>query len=527
MNRRASASKGSRLLGAWLLLLVAAPLAFGQADVPRQTVAITYPLDQTVNVKFRGTTRLPRLKGEAKVRRAGRRGTRVELSIENLPRAQELGGVYTTYILWAISPEGRVDNLGEIKRSGSMIVDSKLDVTTPLQNFALIVTAEPHFLVRGPSRMVVLENLPPRNAGDADVATMNVQYAGNSSDYFNDQRLPEVADNDYGRTPTSLLGARQAVNLARYAGAEREAQDELREAQAQLEEAENAWRLKQSEAEVDAAARKAVSLGARAEEMAETRRAARQRREEISRRDAAVREAEETAATAGKEITDLRADLERERHARELAERDAASATQQLRDLRTEVARLRDELQSVRAEGEEAKVKLARIEGERQALAARQAEEQRATQQRAAAASLKETLARFGSVRETNRGLVLVLPESVWANARASQLAPAANAKLEPLAALLANNPDYRIVIESYTDNRGDEASLLQLTEERAQALAQQFITAGVDGVRIQASGMGVANPVAPNNRAQGRLRNRRTEITLTFTNAQDTAVNQ
>ena len=88
-------------------------------DVERKTVAITYPLDETVTVKFRGTTLLPRLKGEAKVKRAGRRGTRVELSVEDLPRASELGGIYTTYILWAISPDGHVDNLGEIKRSGS------------------------------------------------------------------------------------------------------------------------------------------------------------------------------------------------------------------------------------------------------------------------------------------------------------------------------------------------------------------------------------------------------------------------
>jgi outer membrane protein OmpA-like peptidoglycan-associated protein len=517
----------ARIAHACLLLFAAASLALAQSDVPRQTVAITYPLDQTINVRFRGTTRLPRLKGEAKVRRAGRRGTRVELSIENLPRASELGGVYTTYVLWAISPEGRVDNLGEIKRSGSMIVDSKLDVTTPLQNFALIVTAEPHFLVRGPSRMVVLENLPPQNPGGADVATINVQYVGNSSDYFNDPRVPEVADTDYRKTPTSLLGARQAINLARYAGAEREAPDELREAQAQLEEAENAWRLKQSEADVDAIARRAVSLGAKAEEMAETRRAARQRRDEIARRDQAVRDAEETAATASQEISNLRAALDRERHARELAERDAANATQQLRDLRTEVARLRDELDTVRAEGQDAKVKLARIEGERQAQEARQAAEQRIAQQRASAATLKQTLARFGTVRETERGLVLVLPESMWANARASELAPAANSKIEPLAALLANNPDYQIVIESYTDNRGDEASLQQLTQERAQALAQQFVSAGVDGARIQASGMGVANPVAPNTRPSGRLRNRRTEITLTLAGAQNTAINQ
>jgi outer membrane protein OmpA-like peptidoglycan-associated protein len=350
---------------------------------------------------------------------------------------------------------------------------------------------------------------------------------GNSSDYFNDPRLPEVADSDYRRTPVSLLGARQAINLARYAGAEREAADELQAAQAQLAEAENAWRLKQSESEVDAMSRNAISLGVKAEEMAETRRTARQRRDEIGRRDAAVREAEQTAATTGKELSDLRAELAREQHARELAERDAANATQQLRDMRTEVARLRDELQTVRAEGEDAKVKLARIEGERQALEARQAEEQRVSQQRASAATLKETLARFGTVRGTDRGLLLVLPESIWANARASELAPAANQRIEPLAALLANNPDYRIVIQSFTDNRGDESALQQLTQDRAQALAQQFISAGVDGSRILASGMGVANPVAPNNKPAGRLRNRRIEIILTLSSAQNTAINQ
>src|SRR5215210_7914343 len=247
-----------RRIGRHLVFALSACLLFvctaiAQQDVERKTVAITYPMDETVTVKFRGTTLLPRLKGEAKVRRAGRRNTRVELSIDNLPRASELGGVYTTYVLWAISPEGRADNLGEIKRSGSQFVDSKLDVTTPLQTFALIVTAEPHFLVRVPSRMVVLENLPPLRPGDAEIATVNVQYMGNTSDYFKDARVPDIADVDYLKTPSSLLGARQAIRLARYAGAERDATDELREAQAQLELAENAWRLKQSEAEIDAA----------------------------------------------------------------------------------------------------------------------------------------------------------------------------------------------------------------------------------------------------------------------------------
>ncbi len=513
MKHHASPLRFAALL--LVALFISAPAVLAQGDLPRESVAITYPLDQSVTVKFRGTTLLPRLKGEAKVRRAGRRGTRVELSVEDLPRANELGGVYTTYILWAVSPEGRVDNLGEIKRGGSFLVNSKLDVTTPLQTFALMVTAEPHFLVRGPSRMVVLENLPPQRLGDADVATVNVQYLGNTSDYFNDARVPDIADADYRKTPVSLLGARQAINLARYTGAGRDARDELQEAEAQLELAENAWRLKQPEAEIDATARRATSLGVRAEEAAETRKAARQRRDEIARRDAAVRTAEDNAATATQQIAELRTALDREQRARELAERDAANATQQLRDLRTEVARLRDELQTVRSEGEEAKVKLARIEGERAAEDARRAGEQRAEQLRANAASLKQTLARYGTVRETSRGLVLTLPESLWTNARGTDLSASAAAKLEPLAALLANNPDYQIVIEAYTDNRGDEASLQQLTEDRARVLADRFISAGVDGTRIQASGMGANNPLAPNTKPNTRARNRRTEITL------------
>lgn len=505
-------------------LTTSAPLALAQSDMPRQTVAITYPLDQSVTVKFRGTTRLPRLKGEAKVRRAGRRGSRVELSIDNMPRANELGGVYTTYVLWAISPEGRVDNLGEIKRSGSSIVASKLDVTTPLQSFALILTAEPHFLVRGPSRMVILENLPPQKPGDADVATVNVQYLGNTSDYFNDARVPDIPDSDYLKTPVTLLGARQAINLARYAGAARDASSDLKDAQDALAQAENAWRLRQPEAEIDAAARRAISLGVRAEEVAEATKAARQRREEIARRDDAVRDAEENTATATGQIADLRTALEKEQRARELAERDAVNATQQVRDLRTEIARLHDELQTVRAEGSDAKVKLARIEGERAAEEARKANELRVEQQRVSAASLKQTLARFGTVRETSRGLVLALPESFWTTARASELSPAALAKIEPLAALLANNPDYQILIEAYTDNRGDQGLLQQLTQDRARIIAERFVNSGIDSARIQANGMGTTNPIAPNTTANGRLRNRRTEIILVPANIPNSA---
>ncbi len=518
-----------RLLARFAILMllfgaVTSATVSAQNDVARRTVAVTYPLDEAVEVKFRGTTLLPRLKGEAKVKRAGRRGTRVELAIDNLPRAHELGGIYTTFILWAISPDGRVDNLGEIKRSGSPYVASKLDVTTPLQSFALLITAEPHFLMKVPSRMVILENVPPTRPGKSQVETVNVQYIGNSSDYFRDTRVPEIATSDYRDIPVSLLGARQAVNLARFAGGPQDAPQEFQAALDDLQAAEKALRLDEPTAEVDLLARKATSSGARAEEMAVTRRAARLRREDIQRRDDALRSAERSAETAQQEIDQLRTALDREQRARELAERDAGTANEQLREQRMEVARLREELQTVRAEGEAAKINLARLEGAKRAEDDRKNVELREQQRRAGEATLKQALAKYGTLKETSRGFQLLLPESIWSGARVATLSSAAAAKLEPLAALLASNPDYQILIETYTDNKGEEVTLQQLTQERARQLSDRFLAAGVDASRIQANGMGGANPVATNATVAGRTRNRRTEITLTVLPASSAA---
>src|ERR1044072_6052878 len=93
----------SRAATAVLFALALSINALAQGDARRETVAVTYPLDQSVPLRFRGTTRLPRLSGSANVKRSGRRNPRVELSVDNLPRASELGNVYTTYVLWAIS----------------------------------------------------------------------------------------------------------------------------------------------------------------------------------------------------------------------------------------------------------------------------------------------------------------------------------------------------------------------------------------------------------------------------------------
>ncbi|MEQ1644144.1 MAG: hypothetical protein ABL959_11925, partial [Pyrinomonadaceae bacterium] len=105
----------TKLAALCLVSIAFALTAFGQVDVARKTTAITYPLDDTVKVQFRGTTRFPRMTGEATVKRTTRNGTRIELSVDKMPRPFELGAGYATYVVWAISPAGQADNLGEIK----------------------------------------------------------------------------------------------------------------------------------------------------------------------------------------------------------------------------------------------------------------------------------------------------------------------------------------------------------------------------------------------------------------------------
>ena len=168
-----------------------------------------------------------------------------------------------------------------------------------------------------------MENLAPGRIKAAQLETSRIQYIGNTSDYFRDTRVPQIAATDFRDIPVALLGARQAVNLARYAGADRDAPNELRAAEADLQQAESALRMRQPDREIDILARQAISSGAKAEDMALARKIARERREDLERRDLAVRNAERSADTANQEITRLQAELNNERHARDLAEKDA------------------------------------------------------------------------------------------------------------------------------------------------------------------------------------------------------------
>ncbi len=490
--------------------------AFGQVDMARKTTAITYPLDDTVNVQFRGTTRFPRMKGDAKVKRSTRSGTKIELSVEKMPRPFELGAGYATYILWAISPTGQADNLGEIKRSGLFFIDSKVTVTTPLQTFALIITAEPHFLVTRPSQTIMLENLYPIGKNGKQIGTSpSITYFGNSSDFFRDPRTPEIAETDYAKTPSAILQAKQAIALARYAGAERDASVEFAEAATLLQNAENAWQAGRDEDTVDIAARKSISASVRAESLAEQRKEAREKRNERVRTDAEIRAAENKYTDAQDQINDLKSELAREIRNRELAEREAMTYANQVRDLRDENGRLREDLGRSRVEAENAIAKLAAAENERKAMLQQNDDEQKAARMRAAEADFINSLKAFGTVATNERGIVLTLPENWWSGSRSSTLVAAGDGKITSLGELISGNSDYRVTVESHTDNAGTPAQIQTVTDRRSYAVAEKFASLGVDEGRIVAKGFGASLPIAPNNTNANRAKNRRVQVIL------------
>lgn len=511
--------KNSRPFGKLVSLFLIgafAGVAFAQLDVPRRTTAITYPLDEQVLVQFRGTTRFPRMKGDAKMRRTSRNGTEVELSVSKMPRPFELGAGYATYVLWAISPDGQADNLGEIKRRGFFEFDSRISVTTPLQTFALIITAEPHFLVRRPSQEIMLENLSPYTASGKTIATTPaVQYFGNSSDYFRDARTPEIAELDYSKTPSALLQAKQAVSLARFAGAERDALEELREAEALLVTAESSWKAGRNEEAVDISARRAVSAAVKAESTAYVRKEAREKRNEKARSDAETRQAEDRLTEAQNEIADLKRQVQDEIRQRELSERDVSTHSTQVRELRAENGRLREELGRTKVEADNAKSRLETIENERRALEEQRAKEQKIGGLESGQPVFMQSLRRFGAVSKNERGIVLTLPETYWSAARASSFAPTADSKLSSLGELLANNADYKVVIEAHTDDRGTAEELSSLTEQRARLLADRLTGFGVTDGRIEIKPMGATLPIAPNTTNANRAKNRRVNLIL------------
>jgi outer membrane protein OmpA-like peptidoglycan-associated protein len=509
-------SKTQKIFALFSFLFLTSIHIFAQNDVPRRTVAVTYPVDESVMLQFRGTTRFPRMKGDAKIQRTKKNITEIDLSVSKMPRPFELGAGYATYVVWAISPDGQVANLGEIKRRGFFDFDSKMSVTTPLQNFALVITAEPHFLVRRPSRAIMLENLTPYSQSGRTLATSAaIEYFGNSSDYFSDARTPEIAEIDYSKTPSTVLQAKQAVALARFAGAQRDAVEELQQAETLLQNADASWKAGRPEEDVDITARKAISAAVKAEDTTLVRKIAREQRNAKIRQDAEIRESEEKVLDAQSQIADVRAELARETRDRELAERDAQNYATQVKELRTELAQLREELGRTKSEVESARIRVAAVEAEKQAIQQQKEQADRITRLQSNEGILMQSLRQFGTVDKNERGIVLTLPENYFSGIRTSNFAPVAETKISSLGEVLANTPDYKIMIESHTDNKGTVDELQIFTQERAQLLADKLAALGVTQNRIEAKGFGASLPVAPNTTNVSRAKNRRIQLLL------------
>lgn len=234
----------------------------------RSAIAISYPEDISLGVRFAGTHRLPRAIGEAKVER--RRGvTEIEIELDEMKPAIFFGGDFATYVLWTVSPEGHAYNVGEFILSGGR---SKLDVTTPLQTFGMFVTAEPHFLAQTPSRFIVLVNTrPEKNISGQLINTSIIEYRGRDGIYdFSQESLarePEVK----GEARSDAMQAMIAVNLAERAGAERFAAEELRSSRQSLQKTINAAEAGLDYRQLVSLAHETVRLAVEAEKLAKER----------------------------------------------------------------------------------------------------------------------------------------------------------------------------------------------------------------------------------------------------------------
>ena len=280
--------------------------------------------------------------------------------------------------------------------------------------------------------------------------------------------------------------------------------------------AENAWKASRPEETIDITARQAISSAVKAEQTAAVRKEAREKRNEKTKQDAEIRQSEEKYTDALNQVADLKAELARETRNRELAERDSANYANQVKELREELGKAREELGKIKVEQQNDKQRLEQIENEKREAQQQQEQQNRAAQFQANQGTLLQSLKQFGTVRQNERGIVLVLPENFWTSARVSSFAPTAQGKITSLAQVLASNPDYKISVEAHTDNKGTPDELQALTQERAQAIVDKLVSSGTNQDRVEAKGMGATLPLAANTTVANRAKNRRVEIVLT-----------
>jgi outer membrane protein OmpA-like peptidoglycan-associated protein len=456
----------------------------------RSTLAIRYRVDNDTKVDMVGSSLAPKLKGEAEVKYKDGR-SHIQLRMNEFAHPQRLGAFYTTYILWAVAPEGQAENLVSLPVKD----DIRIDATTSFQTFGLIITAEPHAAVKLPSPVIVAENAL-RKGTKGEIESSQIEYRGDPGDLYVISTSKKPIGADF-KTPLLVLGARRAVEIANRAGAERFAEAELREAEAKLETLEQSWSQQRDEKKYAALANDVMRLGERARmvaiEGAEQARLGAERRNAIR----SIVEARSDAAQARSDAAQAKSDAER-------SEREALIERQRVAQAQSETERAKI--------NEEA----ARLEAERARLQAEEAKRERDEAQQRLYVSLSEIL----ETRREARGLIVSLSDVLFDFNRAT-LKPGAKEKLSKLAGILLAYPgDYRMEIEGHTDAVGSEEYNLRLSQSRAESVRDYLGQGGIPASRIIATrGLGKSQPVADNSTPSGRQINRRVEIVIADVN--------
>jgi outer membrane protein OmpA-like peptidoglycan-associated protein len=463
--------------------------------VSRTTKAVNYRhRGGSTTVDIKGTDLMPEVKGRAKVdSKAGRLTINVELS--KLGPASKFGPQYLTYVLWAITPEGRANNLGEIvpDENGK----SSLDVTTDLQAFGLIVTAEPYFSVTRPSNEVVAENIirqETKGFEEAIDAKFDMLEGGQYTIDMPAQQLPSRAADP--KTPLTLLEARNALAIAKAAGAAQYAADSLQKAEDYLNRAEDYYRRKQGKTPIGTAARGATQMA----EDARVLTLRRKEQERIAAEKQAMLERQQKAEA------DAKAAAEAEAQAKAQSDEDARRRAQaELDRANAEKAQAQAQLQQQQADAARA---AAEAEQEKAQAAAAEAIRQKEEMRQRLLNQLNQVL----ETKDTPRGLVVSMPDVLF-DSGSYTLKPAARERLARISGIVLAYPDLRLEIEGHTDSVGSDAYNQGLSEKRAGSVRDYLVDNGVSINNVIARGLGKGDPVADNRTAAGRKLNRRVEM--------------
>ncbi len=523
--------------------------------VERSTKAVNYKnRGGATKIDFAGTPLLPDSHGEAKVE--SKQGyIEIEVEFRNLQPATAYGPEYLTYVMWAITPEGRTTNLGEVLLNGT---NSKLDVTTELQSFGLIVTAEPYFAVTQPSDVVVMENIiRPDTRGAVQEVDAKYDLLKRGQYTFNvnpDEIKPVRLD---PKIPLELYEARNAVQIARWTGAKQYAGETYQKAVQGLEQGESYLTRHQGRKPIATVSREAVQMAEDAriitvkkidEERLANERQAGADREARSESDRAAAQADAVRIARDADTARVAARSEADRVQQEnLARMDAAQeeANRAKRDnaarmvaAQSEADRLKLENDAQRAATQaeadrlkaenDSRATAAQNEADRLKLendtqrAASRADLDRAATEKAQAETEKTELRalllkQFSAVlqtRDTARGLIVNMSDVLFDTGKSS-LRPAAREKLAKVAGIVSGHPGLRLDVEGHTDSIGGDAYNQQLSEDRGTSVRDYLTGQGMATGSVTSRGFGKTQPVASNNTAAGRQQNRRVELVI------------